>query len=247
MNKMGLHKLSEALLDWLYPPACCACGKLLTRPFYPELAHRHFCPDCLKDLPFIPHPVCPVCGYPGVEGNYKGCTSCSDKTFAFVRHWALLAYDYPVREAIHTMKYRNRPDVAKGFGFLMAQALPESFPEQVDCMVPLPLHRRRLWQRGFNQSALLGKALSVHTGIPLDTAHCIRKKYTKPQFALNQQERQKNVNNAFGISPAGFFTGKTVLLIDDIFTTGSTANACAQTLMADGAAAVYVYTLCAAL
>jgi len=144
-------------------------------------------------------------------------------------------FDAPVRSAIHHLKYKNVRDLAQPLALLLVDAY-RRMPLPADCIVPVPLHKRRARERGFNQSALLARELGQLTGLPVAHEALLRAKYTVPQIGLDARERVENVRDAFRCT-AGAFSGQRVLLVDDVCTTGSTLEACAAALHEEGGAA----------
>lgn len=149
-------------------------------------------------------------------------------------------YEGVLRKLIHLFKYSRISPLAPRLGALMSRALPRD--ARFDLLVPMPLHWRRRWRRGFNQSELLARALSQRTGIPVVNA-VRRRKSTPAQAGLTGAQRRVNVTGAFAVKKREFVEGRNVLLVDDVLTTGATANACAAALKRAGAGRVTVLTL----
>jgi len=148
--------------------------------------------------------------------------------------------------AIHSLKYRERVHLAQDLAqWTLTQGEIPGFLPEVDMIIPVPLHPRRLKERGFNQSQLLGRVLAEELNIPCDPFALIRTKDTDPQVGLSEKERRKNVRGAFEIDQRREFLvrGKTLLLVDDVMTTGATVEECARTLKSAGAEKVYVLTM----
>ncbi len=229
----------KALLDLLLPPFCLACEKPLGPA--PELL---FCPDCLERLHYIKSPLCPCCGrvYLVAPGGDHHCGACLTTPYHFSRARALFLYEEPLKKVIHRFKYQGKtaclPSLAR-----LARHLP-NIPEEErpDWIVPVPLHPTRLRERGFNQALLLARAF-----FPKDrriTANLlIRSRSTEPQTNFNGSARRTNLKNAFAVVNPQLFAGKKILLIDDVFTTGTTVNECARVLKKAGASEVMVLTL----
>ncbi len=151
---------------------------------------------------------------------------------------------HPLREVVHKFKYGRQASLGKPLGQLMAQACQPWFrPSALDLIIPVPLHRRRLRWRGFNQSVLLGRRIGREWGIPLDPFVLTRKTETPPQSTLSLKERKPNVRGAFSLAPRRTVAKMRLLLVDDIYTSGATVNECTRVLLQAGAQDVQVVTL----
>ena len=229
----------SALLDLLLPSFCLACEKPLGSA--PDLL---FCPDCLTGLHCIQGPLCPCCGrvYLVAPGGDHHCGSCLAKPNHFSRARALFLYEEPLKKVVHRFKYQGKTACLPSFSRL-ARNLPQlTEMEGVDWIVPVPLHPTRLRERGFNQALLL-----AHAFFPKDrrviTSLLVRSRPTEPQTSFNGAARRTNLKNAFAVIKPQRLTGKKILLIDDVFTTGTTVNECARVLKKAGATEVMVLTL----
>ena len=202
----------DALLDWLYPPRCVACRMILCLTAQDEGAFKkqgkYFCATCRVLL--VPSRTPP-------EGPFG----------------AAFPYCEVLAEMLHEIKFRNKRRVAEGLGFLLAEVAAGLVPPETDCIVPVPLHRSRERARGFNQAVVLARPVAQKLHIPLRADGLVRVRKTRPQAGLSVQARENNVARAF--ASRGDFAGKTVCLLDDIYTTGATMNACAQVLRENGA------------
>jgi ComF family protein len=152
-----------------------------------------------------------------------------------------------VRGRVHQFKFEGRMEWLPALVQLLETAYVNWGTESPDVVVPVPLHPKRLRERGFNQSGLLAKEFSRRHGLPVSFDLLIRKKWTEPQTRLNRKERLENVKGAFGLRDASAVPGRRILLIDDVFTTGTTLSECARTLKKGGASEVYVLTVTRAL
>lgn len=197
------------------------------------------CPDCKSDLPRLP-PGCPYCAEPTEDGRV--CGRCLAHPPHFDATYAPLAYAYPVDRLIHTYKYSGELALAPWFAALMAESIG---PAGFDCILPLPLHPLRLRERGFNQAAELARQLGKKLRFRVDLDSCRRRRATPPQAALPHKARADNVRGAFECTRR--FDGERLLLVDDVLTTGATANECARTLKSHGAALVSVAVVARAL
>lgn len=234
-----MRRFFTALLDLLLPSFCLACDKPLGSA--PELL---FCPDCLKRLTFIHSPLCPCCGrvYLVAAGGDHLCGACLAAPRHFTRARALFLYEEPLKEVIHRFKYQGKTACLPSFARFAKNHPLLADLEGVDRIVPVPLHPSRLRERGFNQALLLARAL-----FPKDPriipSLLIRSRPTEPQANFNGAARRTNLKNAFAVVGPQLLAGKKILLVDDVFTTGTTANECARVLKKAGAAEVVVLTL----
>ena len=227
------------LLDIFFPPRCAVCTEVLSL----EERNDFLCEDCREDLPCFPKGECPHCG--GETKIYGFCEPCL-KEFAFSDACAVFPYEM-VRDAIHLFKYEGDKTIGYGLGELMAEYLlkkQRELLEKADVMVSVPLHPRKEKFRGFNQTHILCEKISEKTGLSFEKNALERKRETIAQSELNPAERKLNLKDAFSVKKD--FTGKTVLLVDDIFTTGTTCNECAKELYRAGAKEVVVFSLSAA-
>lgn len=226
-------------LDLLLPPRCIGSGEIVDAP-------GMISPAYWSQLGFIEKPFCACCGMPfGFETSDGAlCGGCLENAPVFDAARAAVVYNDASRQAILDFKYGDRLHAAQTFAGWMLRAGQELIA-QSDVMVPVPLHARRLWQRRFNQSALLAAALAKIAGKAHAPGVLRRLKFTVPQKGLSRTERNDNVRNAFAIDArrAADIHGKNVLLIDDVFTSGATLNECARTLKGAGAAKVSVLTI----
>ena len=216
----ALRDFWSGALDLVYPPdqACAMCGTAR-----PDADPGPICPGCLRELfeagPVTAPPPEPISGALGVA-----------------------PYGGALKEAIHRLKYGRRPALAGPLGRIMG-AIAASAGMPGDVIAPVPLHPRRERERGFNQSELLAGAAAEELGLPLSRANLRRHRYTPPQARLSGGARGDNVRGAFSVLTPGEFSGAKVILVDDVFTTGSTAAECGQALISAGAREVYVLVL----
>jgi len=227
------------LLDFLYPLHCTLCGVKVS----PE--RGELCEPCLDAFPQNEPPFCPFCG----EGRLSRpdpvvCLSCFGRPFVFDRAWSAILYEGAARDCLHHFKYRERALLSKPLGGLLIQFAGGHLPmESFDALLPVPLSRRREMERGYNQSFLLARGLTEAFHLPLLKKCLIRRRDTPSQITLSKEERFRNVKGAFLVRRTSPLGGKRLLLVDDILTTGATANACAAALKEAGAASVSVLTL----
>ncbi|MBI2817783.1 MAG: ComF family protein [Acidobacteria bacterium] len=171
------------------------------------------------------------------------CTVCRSGAFVFEQARSFGWYEGTLRSLIHLLKYDGFRPLAKPLGAWLGSLITEVERQRFDLIVPVPLHSKRQRQRGFNQSMLLAAHVSRAHGISLSARGCVRVRDTRPQTGLRAAERRKNVAGAFQVPGAESVKGRRVLLVDDVMTTGATANACARALIDAGTQAVWVTTL----
>jgi len=230
----------QALADFLYPPQC-----LLCRSFLLSYNNRYFCEGCFQQFAFIGGPVCPQCGRPfesGLGGDHL-CGSCLLKQPFFDRARAIVVYESGVRTAVHLFKYKGKTALAAPLAEMLAGYGDRQLKKQVyTSIVPVPLHFRRLRQRGYNQSLLLARRLGKAWRIRVTPGLLQRHRRTAPQARLPAAERRMNVYGAFSCCRSQL-DGERILLVDDVYTSGATVNECARILKRHGASAVDVLTL----
>lgn len=224
------HRLLWQAIDWIYPPRCAGCS---TPGF-------RFCDTCVASVKVIDQEiVCPKCGVP--QSTPEICPECRSFTPAFtaVRSWGL--YEGTLREAIHHLKYRSDLGVSEELAKPLSVLL-KHLHWQVDLITPVPLSRRRKRSRGYNQASLIARWIAMSNGIPFQPAALVRSKDTISQVGLSGEERRKNVIGAF-LASKEIVNGKSILVIDDVSTTGATMQACALSLEEGGAHQIYGLTL----
>lgn len=229
----------KKLLDLFFPPRCAVCADVL------KLEERggFLCMDCAKKIPYFSKKQCPHCGQETDTAGF--CDPCV-KHFAF--ETACVAFPYEeVRDAIHLFKYDGDKTIGYGLGELMADYLLQYHEElliKTDVVVSVPLHPKKEKSRGFNQADILCERITEKTGLIFQKKVLERKRETIAQSELDPEERKQNLKDAFGVKAD--VADKRVLLVDDIFTTGTTCNECAKELYRAGAKEVMVFTLSAA-
>lgn len=229
------------LADLVFPPRCVSCDAGLDGNTGSGLCGR-----CLGQIALIRSPLCPVCGTPfeSAEDGDRLCGACLVRRPPFASARSLGRYEGMLMALIHRFKYREQSRLAGPLGGLLAAGDFGDFRiGDASLVVPVPLHVQRLRKRGFNQSLLLARAVGRRHGIPVDTRSLRRPVATEPQVALGRQERERNVRGVFTVENAARIQGETVLLVDDVYTTGSTLRECARVLLRAGARGVSVLTL----
>jgi ComF family protein len=217
-----------AALDFALPPRCAGCGTIMAEV-------HSFCPECWKQLDFLGGGGCQTCGLPLELPGSSVCAACLARPPRIAHTRSAVAYGELARGLAIRLKYGRKVAVAKTMARYMAPLVGEG---EARLLVAVPLHRTRLWLRGFNQSALVASELSRRLHIPTDPFAISRIRRTPPLKGMSALQRRKAVAGAFKVRDTAAVAGKTVILIDDVLTTGSTAEACARTLKRAGAARV---------
>ena len=227
------YRLIWTSLDWIFPPLCGGCKRLGSR----------WCGECQKRVVVVKGFTCDVCGLPrSLPGLCRSC-AVQPPLFSKLRTWAVL--QDPVQEALHKLKYRR--DV--GLGDALARQMADFVAGlcwPLELVVPVPLGRKRLVERGYNQVALIAYPLALTSGMKFAPGALARQRETRSQVGLTREARRENVQGAFR-ADASLVRGKVVLLMDDVATTGSTLSAAAGALRASGAADVYALTVARAV
>ncbi|WP_230530092.1 ComF family protein [Microvirga roseola] len=232
----GVREAGRWALGIVYPPSCIACQAATGEP-------HGLCAACWSGIRFIERPFCERLGTPLAYDT--GAPLLSPQAIAeqpvFGRARAVAEYDGTASLLVHRLKYADRLELARAMGTMMTRAGTELLRE-ADVIVPVPLHRWRLWRRRFNQAMALSQVVSLESGIPCDPFLLARVKSTRRQVGLTKAQRQENLQGAFRVpqDAKARLAGRRVLLIDDVLTTGSTANAASRALLRGGAASVDV-------
>ena len=220
------------ILDFALPPRCAGCGVVV------QDVHS-FCADCWGQIDFLGETGCGVCGLPLEATEAKTCGICLAKPPRIARTRAAVAYGDLTRGLAIRLKYGRKVAVARTMARYMGPLVAN---EDDPVLIPVPLHRSRLWIRGFNQSALVARELSRRLKLRIEPLALKRVKRTPALKGMSASQRRKTVSGAFMVRDKVAVAGKTVILIDDVLTTGSTAEACARTLQRAGAARVELIT-----
>ena len=227
-----VRQAANGLIAALLAPPCAVCNAVLDDPL-----SGCVCRNCWVSIRPITPPICDRCGDPLARADH--CPLCSGREPIVERSRAVGEYEGSLREVIHALKYDGRRSVAQPLAALM-RSHGAALLEQADCIVPVPLHRRREYQRGFNQA----RELAQHLGLPIVDA-LVRRRHTRPQVELAADRRHSNVEHAFGLRRRWLHNRldeMKVVVVDDVSTTGATLESCAKALKAAGASAVYALT-----
>ncbi|MCR5691395.1 MAG: ComF family protein [Eubacterium sp.] len=226
----------------LYPAKCPLCGE--ARGLEEE---ADFCPVCRDKLPWISEPCCKHCGKPVDSVETELCLDCGRKKSLLEAGTALWVYTPEMKMLMMDLKYGGGYQQAEIYGRALLSRRGSLMRRWgLDALIPVPLHKRRYGFRGYNQAELIGRTLAKGLNLPLWNHHLMRIRHTRPQNGLNDKERVENLKSAFALSEAcqKSISGKNILLVDDIYTTGTTLEACAHQLKEAGAGKIYFACLC---
>ncbi len=232
------------LLDLIYPCVCAQCGASSAQRHPP--GNPFFCHSCWNALPRVTGPCCPVCAipYPSEEALtyslFHRCGECREDAPCFSRVIAPYLYEGGLAKAIHLFKYGGKNVLAGPLSELLFHDLVSL---EIDRVMAIPLHPKKLRSRGFNQSLLLAHRISRHLGRPLLIDALCRIRETPPQVGLSRKGRKENIKGAFKVAQPHFIQGRRILLVDDVYTTGATLREGAKSLIKAGADEVVVAAL----
>lgn len=228
------------MLDLIYPRRCPVCQDIVVAKEPGAL----ICSLCRRHLPYIREPRCLKCGKEVEREEQEYCADCLQHPKHYRKGYPLFAYKAPVREGVQAFKYHNRREYAGFYGEALTEQFGTEFQELgLDGILPVPLHRRRLRRRGYNQAELLAVQLGKRLDVPVYAHLLVRTVDTVPQKDLNDRERMENLKRAFHFHENKVQLNR-VLLIDDIYTTGSTIEACTQVLLHAGVSEVFYTSIC---
>jgi ComF family protein len=236
-----LRRIGRALVDGVLPPRCLSCGEIVDQP-------DALCGRCWGGITFFAPPWCVLCGlpFPHPMGEDAVCGDCARERPIWDQARAALRYDKNSRRLLLGFKHGDRTHSAAAFGRWMQRAGSEIL-DGADLLVPVPLHWTRLFQRRFNQAALLAQAVHAAGGPEVAADWLARRRRTPTQGHLGPAARERNVRGAFAIRPRRSVAGKRVVIVDDVMTTGATVEECARVLKRAGALSIGVLTLARAL
>jgi ComF family protein len=231
--------LLNLFLDLVFPPRCIGCGRV----------DHQICPQCRESIPWLEPPFCARCSRPvtipeaaSLDESEVLCEVCATEPLRLEGIRAVADHAGVMRKAVHALKYEGQTSLARPLAALMVSATSKHGLYPVDGIVPVPLHPRRLRERGYNQATLIARELARTLSLPILEDALVRSRATKTQTQLSAAERRVNVVDAFTAEAAGL-AGRSLLLVDDVCTTGSTLQACADALRGAGASSVYALTL----
>lgn len=233
----------QTLLDMLYPVRCPICSEIVI----PK--ERMVCKECKEKLIYVEKPRCNRCGKPIEEEEKEFCDDCERRQFHYEKGFAVWVYNDLMRKSIAAYKYHSKKEYSNFYVHEMNRLYGATLHRlSLDAILPVPVHRSKHLERGFNQAELLARGLGRELRLPVITELLIRIKKTLPQKKLSNKERLKNLSEAFVINEqppkTGLTTMKRVLLVDDIYTTGSTVETCSKILKSHGIEEVYFIVVC---
>lgn len=238
--KSGLRQAGRKVLDFLYPSLCIGCRAQVAEP-------GSLCAPCWQNIDFLDGPACQCCGLPFDldPGSDTLCAACLADPPSFDRARAVMRYDEKSRGPILALKHADRLDLVPGFARWLDRA-GRTLLDECDVIMPVPLHRGRLWSRRYNQAAELARSLGILAGKPFEPMALRRVRATPSQGAMpSARARRRNMRGAFQVpsEQQTIVKGRAVLLVDDVLTTGATADACARTLKRAGVTKVSILAL----
>lgn len=223
------------IIEWLYPMTCVFCGKI---------CKEGICDVCRVQIPKIEEPRCKRCGKPIHFAEEEFCYDCKNTRQWYEQGRSLWLHQGRVKQSLYAFKYQNR----RVYGSVYGRELAEHFGTllklwEIDKIIPVPIHKNKRRVRGFNQAEIIAKELGKCTGIPVDTSLVIRTRDTTPQKEYGHSERRKNLKNAFEVTSKKEVYGKNFLIVDDIYTTGTTIQFISKTLIKAGCKKTYFLTI----
>jgi ComF family protein len=226
MVRSAAGTLSRVLLDFALPPRCAGCGTIVGEV-------HSFCMACWGEVQFLGPGGCSICGVPLEATDADTCARCLAAPPLIARTRAAVAYEEISKSIALRLKYGRKVALAKTMARFMAPLAGELPTDSI--LVPVPLHRRRTWTRGFNQAALVANELSKRLGLRAESGLLRRVRPTPPLKGMSLSQRKRTVQGAFRVAPDADLRERTIVLVDDVLTTGSTSEACAKALQRAGA------------
>ena len=242
-NNMGgkewIYAATEAVLALVYPPRCPVCDEIVA---FEDRGMVH--PECRKKLFYITGAVCMKCGQPVDNARVEFCFDCGKKHHHYRQGKGVFLYKGDIKQTMYRFKYSNKREYAAFFAGIATEQYTEWMQRiGAEVIVPVPMYRRKQKLRGYNQAEVFARELSRRTGIPYRMDLVSRTRDTKPQKNLNDTERKNNLKNAFHVSQ-DIVKYRYILLVDDIYTTGSTVDAIAQAILQTGVIDIYSLSIC---
>lgn len=229
------------IIDFIYPRRCAICGEIVI----PKGNYVH--ERCREKLSYIKDPCCVKCGKSVESEEVEYCFDCSKKNYHYKKGYSVFLYEAFIKQSIVAFKYQGKKEYADFYvDEIIKQYKLKIKAIRPDVIIPVPIHHAKRLERGFNQAEIIAQGIGKALKLPVDTELLIRNKNTLPQKELNDKERLKNLQQAFRINPKkkSKVPLNTVLLVDDIYTTGSTIEACTNILNDYGIKTVYFISIC---
>lgn len=239
-----MTSIDQMVVDFLFPRRCPLCKEIVI----PK--DKKVCPGCLSKLNVIEEPCCKRCGKPIAIQEQEYCYDCMKSNHHYERGFAVFVYEGDIKRSLSELKFHGKKEYADFYVEQLVQSAGDKLKAlNLDLIIPIPLHPRKQRMRGFNQAQLLAQGVAAFLHTPMVTNLLIRTKYTTPQKKLDDRERLHNLEHAFDLRldqrlHHDNLIGKRILLVDDIYTTGSTIEACTKTLLKAGCAKVFFITVC---
>ena len=234
-------KIFHRGIEIIYPSTCPICSQVLDKKFNKK---NYICEQCSKKLSYIESPRCLKCGKPVDNAETEFCYDCSRVKHIYSQGVGVWAYTNEIKNSIYQFKYHNKREYGEFYGYEVKNRYESIIKSwNADVLIPVPLHKSKLRKRGYNQAEIIAKSIGTFLDIPVDSQLLNRKKKTLAQKELNDKERLKNLENAFIIGEK-VVKYKNVIIVDDIYTTGTTIDACSKILIDAGVAKVYYISLC---
>ena len=231
-----LRDMSETAITFLYPAECRVCKEFLGTTSVP-----YICNNCWQDIQFVEPPWCDICGTPSINGL---CDACAITPPRYGKLRAVAFYQTTLQQAIHFFKFEKKKVFARHLTRLLNAHIPSDCSiAEYDFILPVPIHKKRLRERGFNQATLLANGIAKAEGVPVLTDTLVRKRHTIAQSSLDREARQQNIVGAFEVRNPDVIRGKQLLVIDDVFTTGATIHEAVSELWTADPAEIDVLTL----
>ena len=241
-KSIGLHAprllrdISETAITFLYPAECRICEEFLGATSIP-----YICNNCWQDVQFLEPPWCDMCGMPGINGV---CDECATTPPRYGKLRSVAFYQTTLQQAIHFFKFEKKKVFARHLIRLLNAHIPlDCGIAEYDFILPVPIHKKRLRERGFNQATLLANGIAKAEAVPVLTDTLIRRRHTVAQSSLDREARQQNIIGAFEIRNPDIIRGKRLLIFDDVFTTGATIREAVSELWTADPAEIDVLTL----
>lgn len=236
MRQVG--KIIGGVVNLLYPPVCPLCNTVLARK------EGYLCRECRPKVSYLSSPVCFKCGKEVDDEEVELCVDCTTHVRSYIRGYPAINYDDLMRKSIGAFKYHNKREYASYFAYEIIRHRGRELADiEPDALIPIPIHKTKLKKRGYNQAEILAEKIGDYIRVPVDSEVIIRNTNTLPQKDLDSVERDKNLKSAF-ISSGKIVNYNKVVLVDDIYTTGATVEACTRVLHDIGVIDVYYTSIC---